>query len=123
MSYAVVSDPQVHAIFRRLTEPYLVLVGNRVLTEASLRCNVRTGTLRSSLYLSMETLGFKVGSTMPYALFVHEGTRPHVIRPNTARALRFEAAGGVRFAQKVNHPGYRGNPFLREAMEAVVGSL
>lgn len=123
MSYAVVSDPQVHAVFRRLTDPWLVIVGNRVLTEASVRCNVDTGTLRASLYLSMETLGFKVGSTLPYAIYVHEGTRPHVIRPNTARALRFEGAGGVVFAKKVNHPGYRGNPFIREAMEAVVGAL
>jgi hypothetical protein len=123
MSYAVVSNPQVHAVFRRLTEPWLVIVGNRVLAEASARCNVDTGTLRASLYLSMETLGFKVGSTLPYAVFVHEGTRPHTIRPNAAKVLRFKGAGGIVFAREVHHPGYKGNPFLREAMEAVVGSL
>lgn len=41
-----------------------------------------------------------------YAEMVSGGTRPHVITPRTARALRFVASSGeVVYAQRVNHPG------------------
>ena len=54
-----------------------------------------------------------------YAGFVHEGTRPHVIFPRRARALRFNVAGRTVFAAKVNHPGTKPRPFLREAAAEV----
>lgn len=54
----------------------------------------------------------------PYLGFYHDGTRPHPIRPSRARALRFVAGGTVVFARSVNHPGYRGNPFVRESVRA-----
>lgn len=67
-----------------------------------------------------------------YAAYVEKGTRPHVIVPRNARALRFPASGvsttlGGRvrtgevarlgtgayvFAMKVNHPGTKPKPFL-----------
>lgn len=54
-----------------------------------------------------------------YAAAVHEGTRPHVIRPRTARALKFQMGGRTVFASSVNHPGTRPRPFLRNAAETV----
>lgn len=54
----------------------------------------------------------------PAAVFVIHGTRPHVILPRRARALRFTASGRVVFAARVNHPGTRPNPFLLRALEA-----
>jgi hypothetical protein len=38
------------------------------------------------------------------------GTRPHVIRPRRAKALRFVVGGRVVFAAKVNHPGNKARP-------------
>lgn len=57
----------------------------------------------------------------PHAIFVHWGTRPHIIRPKDKKALRFVPKGGNSFvfAQIVNHPGYRGDPYLLRAREAV----
>ncbi|WP_037899876.1 hypothetical protein [Streptomyces sp. NRRL S-350] len=52
----------------------------------------------------------------PATLFVLNGTRPHVIRPRRAKALRFEVSGHVVFAARVNHPGTRANNFLGRAL-------
>ncbi|GHA94685.1 hypothetical protein [Streptomyces chryseus] len=52
----------------------------------------------------------------PAVRFVLDGTRPHVIRPRRAKALRFDMGGRMVFATKVNHPGTRANNFLGEAL-------
>ena len=56
-----------------------------------------------------------------YAMHVHEGTRPHVIKPRRARVLAWFAGGGtsgpIRFAKRVNHPGTKGRPWLATATE------
>lgn len=52
----------------------------------------------------------------PAVRFVLDGTKPHVIRPRRASALRFELGGRVVFAKRVNHPGTRANNFLARAL-------
>ncbi|WP_234467785.1 hypothetical protein [Streptomyces sp. MBT62] len=52
----------------------------------------------------------------PKVRLVLDGTRPHIIRPRRARALRFEVGGEVVFAGKVRHPGTRPNDFLARAL-------
>lgn len=66
----------------------------------------------------------RVTASTPYALAVHEGTRPHTIVPTgTGYPLRFywDAVGGVFRAKSVNHPGTQGQPFLRNAARQVLG--
>lgn len=59
----------------------------------------------------------EVISTHPATKFVHDGTPRHFIRPRRAGGvLRFEMGGRVVFAKVVNHPGYRGDPFLTNAL-------
>ena len=59
----------------------------------------------------------EVISTHPATQFVHDGTRRHQIRPrNPAGYLRFQVGGRIVFAKVVNHPGYRGDPFLTNAL-------
>lgn len=58
----------------------------------------------------------EVISTNPNTLFVHNGTPPHIIRPRRASVLRFQVGGRTVFARVVNHPGYRGDPFLTRAL-------
>ncbi|MBD0693586.1 hypothetical protein BG452_13555 [Streptomyces sp. CBMA123] len=48
--------------------------------------------------------------------FVLDGTRPHVIRPRWAKALRFEIGARVVFARLVHHPGTHANNFLGRAL-------
>lgn len=61
-----------------------------------------------------------VSSTHPATVFVVYGTRPHVIRPVRARALRFTVGGRVVYAQIVHHPGNRANNFLAESVRAAL---
>lgn len=61
-------------------------------------------------------------SRTSYAASVHEGSRPHGITPKRARMLRWPGPAGDVFARRVSHPGTRrGNPFLRDALEAARG--
>lgn len=57
-----------------------------------------------------------ITSTHPASIYVIKGTRPHVIRPRRAKALRFQAGGQTVFAQRVNHPGNAANDFLSQAL-------
>lgn len=54
----------------------------------------------------------------PHALFVHWGTRPHKIKPKNKKMLRFPVGGKFAFAREVNHPGYKGDPWLAEQAAA-----
>lgn len=70
------------------------------------------------------------------AIFLEQGTRPHIIRPRRARVLRFPAQGSARtlagraragasvvFARLVRHPGTKPYPFMlpsgRKALEDI----
>lgn len=89
---------------------------------------VRTGRLKASIQpdpvrrVGPWRIDTGISATAPYAAPVHEGARPHVIRPRHARALRFEVEGRVVFAQRVRHPGNRPNRFLSQAVERTVQS-
>lgn len=59
----------------------------------------------------------KVISTNEHTLLVHNGSRRHRIRPRRPGGyLRFVVGGRVVYAREVNHPGYRGDPFLTRAL-------
>ena len=69
---------------------------------------VRTGRLRSSVKAVVrDKFSFGVSSNVIYAR-IHEiggRTRPYVIRPKRAKALRFTIGGKTIFAKSVKHPG------------------
>jgi hypothetical protein len=52
----------------------------------------------------------------PKVRLVLDGTRPHLIRPRRAKALRFEVGGDVVFTKLVRHPGTRPNNFMARAL-------
>lgn len=89
---------------------------------AVIQCNKRTGKLSQSILKrpvisSGDTLSVTVGAYQPYAIYVHEGTKPHIIRARNANVLAFywPAKGtGMFFFKSVNHPGYKGNKFLTD---------
>lgn len=51
----------------------------------------------------------------PHAKFVMYGARPHLIRPNRKKALRWVAGNRFVFARVVKHPGYKGDPYIVRA--------
>lgn len=78
------------------------------------------GTMGSYVTWTVETgprgLQGVVRCDHPAVRFVHEGTRPHIIRARRARALRFTMGGRPTYAKYVRHPGTRANPFLTDAL-------
>lgn len=100
--------------------------GLRVESKAKRLCPVDTGRLRSSITTELVMSGggipvVRVGTNVDYAQAVHDGTRPHVILPRRASVLRFPSRGSIVFARRVNHPGTRAYPFLRDALPAAKG--
>lgn len=78
--------------------------------------NDRTGKLRASIE-GFDTGAFtgKVHAGTPYATFMENGTRPHVILPRNGPFLIFQINGATIFARKVNHPGTKKRPFMATA--------
>ena len=125
MSYTVhiKGDEKVMAVLGRLRGLHIVLIEelqDRIYEAARRNVPVRTGVLRSSiekggvgdfLYVSMGN------PRAYYAPYVEYGTRPHMIYPRRARALRFEVKGKTVFARYVRHPGTRPRYVMRRSAE------
>lgn len=97
----------------------------QVLNRARILAPVDTGRLRSSGKIQYSSFfSFRAKATIvfdvDYAEMVHNGTRPHVIRPRNAQALRFVIGGRVVYAKVVHHPGTKANPFLDRAVREVM---
>lgn len=78
----------------------------------------KTGALVRSIFKAKSQDGWIVGHDLqhaPHALFVHWGTKPHVIRPKNKKVLRWAAGGKFFFAKKVNHPGNAPDKWLERA--------
>jgi hypothetical protein len=97
---------------------YLHARGRAIQTAARAQVGVRTGALRASIMISQErAIGgqtMKVGSSLPYALMHHEGTRPRVIQARPGGMLRFTKGARVVYTRQVMHPGTRPNKFLSD---------
>ncbi|MGB9672381.1 MAG: HK97 gp10 family phage protein [Candidatus Norongarragalinales archaeon] len=91
--------------------------GERLAELMRERAPVRTGRLRQSITVRLETGKVTVGPTVSYAPYVEYGTKPHIIRPVHAKALAFEVGGTLVFAKLVHHPGFAGRFFARGAYE------
>lgn len=98
----------------------------RIAAQAKLNVPVLTGNLGRSIeedpirFVGPFRVETGVTAKANYARFVHDGTRPHVIRPRNATVLAFPIDGRMVFARSVNHPGTRARPFLLNAARDVV---
>lgn len=82
----------------------------------------RTGTLERAVQSEVTDGGFRGVVSLNegvagYGPCVHEGSRAHVIRPRNKRALRWPGKGGFVFSKISHHPGYKGDPFLYDALD------
>jgi hypothetical protein len=88
--------------------------------HARAQVNKRTGALAASIYIEQSTgirgQRISIGSNLPYAAFVHEGTRPHLIAPRGGEILRFTQKGRVVYSRAVMHPGTKPNRFLTDSI-------
>ena len=85
--------------------------------QQSHRFHTRTGLLERSITKEefTGTIGGRVylDDTMAaYGPFVHQGTRPHDIKPREKTVLRWPVRGGFVFSKHVHHPGTRPDQFI-----------
>jgi len=124
-----IDEQRLQTVVMERSEQFLRAFVSAATTEAQRLAPERSGRLkrlivsdpvRRSGQWSLES---GISGLANYSAPVHEGARPHVIRPRNARALRFEVAGGrIVFARRVNHPGNAPNPFIRNAVHRVASA-
>ena len=82
------------------------------------------GRLRDSITVTRRStasgIEARFTSSAPYAKYVESGTAPHRIEPRQALALHWQDRGRNVFAARVNHPGTKANPFVRNAIQAMM---
>lgn len=134
---------EVHrATFQRETQKaarrWADRVGHDVVNEAKRRCPVDEGALRASIThvakVETSTATVVVGSPLPYAECVHEGTGlygPHhtPIVPVTREFLKFKPKNPAASKDKRSYifrrsvKGQKPQPFLADALRAVMGTI
>lgn len=83
-----------------------------------------TGLLRASHSVDLRVLktnkvvGRVIVSTR-YAAAVHEGAKPHIIRPKKKKALKFVYRGQTVIVKSVRHPGNKARPWLLTALREI----
>jgi hypothetical protein len=113
--------------FRATSRSEGEIAARQVVARAKVLAPVDTGRLRASIRVERRsTFGLRqrwtVGSDVEYAPMVNDGTRPHIIRPRTKKALKFQVGGRTVYAAVVRHPGTRARPFLDRALADVARS-
>jgi HK97 gp10 family phage protein len=95
----------------------LLTIESQAKKEAPANKGISTGnTLRQNIKARMTSkLAGEVVASRPYALYVHEGTRPHIIVPVYKKVLANKRTGEF-FGTLVHHPGTRPNPFFERAI-------
>ena len=78
---------------------------------------VKSGNLKKGIYPEFGNLRALIRPhNAPYALWVHDGTKPHIIRPRKKSALFWK--GAKHPVKLVRHPGTKAKPFMDEGLEA-----
>lgn len=107
--------------------PHVAETTRMIMNAARVEAPVRTGNLRALIGMKMRaTRTLVIGevySKARYSHYVHDATRPHIIRARRRAFLRFELPPGhVMFRRMVMHPGTRGTPYLRRPMARIGAS-
>lgn len=115
-----INDGQARALAVSRSLPLVTNTTRKILNRAKVLAPVDTGRLRSSgrMVIKVTHIGPTGVVTFPvrYAQFVHDGTRPHIIRARNKKVLKFKVGARVLYRPLVRHPGTRARPFLERAM-------
>ena len=93
-------------------------IANNLQSELILVCPVDKGFLVNSIrvFPSSDGLGLVI-SMLQYGKHVEFGVPPHVIKPDKKKALKFKGDQKMVIVKKINHPGSRPNPFIRNTIQ------
>ena len=101
----------------------IIKVENSAKRNAPVNKSFGGGNLRQSIRSQMT--GQMQGMVLvgaEYGIYVHEGTRPHVITIVNKKVLANKRTGQI-FGVRVNHPGTKAQPFLQQAIDENMGFI
>ena len=104
--------PDFSLVVKNATASTLQEAGFKVEDEAKKAAPVDSGYYRNNIGFDGKN---KVIANADYSADIEYGTKPHIIQPKTASALHFQSDGQDVFTKKVNHPGTKPNPVMRNA--------
>ena len=101
----------------------------KVAVLARVLAPVRTGRLKSTIRADQNrnehgrfAFGYRVSVGTSYGYYVHEGTGPSPRWPNSRKVMHWHGRqGDFPFRDFVMHPGTPAQPFLQDALIAMVG--
>lgn len=107
------------------------MVGRHLIKQAKLlqrlaraQVGMKTGKLRKSINYTINKrstgLVATIGSNNKIAFWHHEGTKPHIITPKSAKTLRFNSRGKIVYAKVVRHPGTKPNKYLTDNLRKII---
>lgn len=100
---------------------YMERQGRQATAAAKRQVGVKTGKLRNSISMSHYGTAngqvVKIGSDVKYAYLHHQGTKPHIIKPDRAPVIRFSSGSRVIYSREIMHPGTRPNRYLSDQLK------
>ncbi|OCS21489.1 hypothetical protein CFVI97532_09470, partial [Campylobacter fetus subsp. venerealis cfvi97/532] len=109
---------------KHIFKKFLFRVGDETVGVAKGIAPYKTGNLKKDIVvINVDDKSVTIGNTtlVPYAKFVHYGTKPHIIRVKKAKGLANKKAG-LYFGKQVNHPGTKAQPYLENALDNYIKS-
>lgn len=107
---------------RELTIPFVNRIVRQAVNEAKRECPVDEGRLRSSIDGTVSVRGAtvvgRIGTSVSYALYVHEGRGPITASPG--KVLRFKPKGSQVFIFRKSVGPAAGKPFLVNGLQAAL---
>lgn len=118
-------NKEVTIKFKKLSENDLVSAKNKILLtaakliqqEAKKLVPNKSWTLNKSIKYKLFKDHAQVYSNISYAKYVHEWTKPHLIKPLTKKSLYREKDWIWYFSKLVHHPWTKANPFFETALK------
>lgn len=95
-----------------LQEEILLKVGEKIVENAVQIAPTNTGNYKSLIAYDNSNM---VIAQAQYSADIEYGTQAHIIEPKTKKALSFKLNGKDVVYKKVNHPGTKPNPVMRNA--------
>ncbi|OPA75506.1 hypothetical protein BFG05_05995 [Campylobacter pinnipediorum subsp. pinnipediorum] len=105
---------------------FVYRVGAGALRKAKFKAPIKTGDLKRDIQIyddKLDSLLVSIGNSagVKYAKFVHEGTKPHMIKVKKMKSLANKEKGQF-FGKQVRHPGTKANPYLKNAVSEFLKS-
>lgn len=100
----------------------VLTIQSNALKEAPVNKSYGGGNLRQNIRAAVSGISGTVTSYAPYSIFVHEGTRPHIIVPVNKKVLANKRTGQF-FGRLVHHPGTKPNQFFIRAIQRSAQSI